>query len=113
MNKTERIAEEIIKIAYDRGGLVNGESLTEEQIKATNDNAINYVMRFYGDFSGDRENGYYYGLNEKGFELGRRGFFSGEEKERLRQRKGVNIAIITSVASAIIAIIAIVVDYFK
>ena len=108
MNKTERIAEEIIKIAYDKGGLVNGESLTEEQI-----NAINYVMRFYGDFSGDRENGYYYGLNEKGFELGRRGFFSGEEKERLRQRKGVNIAIITSVASAIIAIIAIVVDYFK
>lgn len=50
MNKTERIAEEIIKIAYDKGGLVNGESLTEEQIKATNDNAINYVMRFYGDF---------------------------------------------------------------
>lgn len=47
MNKTERIAEEIIKIAYDKGGLVNGESLTEEQIKATNDNAINYVMRLY------------------------------------------------------------------
>ena len=55
----------------------------------------------------------YYGLNEKGFELGRRGFFSGEEKERKRQRTGVNIAIITSIASAIIAIIAIVADYLK
>lgn len=52
-------------------------------------------------------------FKRKGFELGRRGFFSGEEKERKRQRTGVNIAIITSIASAIIAIIAIVADYLK
>ena len=105
MNNTEIIAEEIIKIAYDN-------DLTEDQRKATTDNAVDYVMRFYGTFSGDGKNRYY-GLNEKGFELGRRGFFSGEEKERKRQRTGVNIAIITSIASAIIAIIAIVADYLK
>ena len=104
MNNTEIIAEEIIKIAYDKGGLINADDLTEDQRKATTDNAVDYVMRFYGTFSGDGKNRYY-GLNEKGFELGRRGFFSGEEKERKRQRTGVNIAIITSIASAIIAIL--------
>lgn len=113
MNKTERIAEEIIKIAYDKGGLISGDDLSEEQRNATKDNAVNYVMQFYGAFSGDEINGLYYGLNEKGFELGRRGFFSGEERERKRLRTGVNIAIITSVVSVIIAIIAIVVDYLK
>ena len=112
MNNTEIIAEEIIKIAYDKGGLINADDLTEDQRKATTDNAVDYVMQFYGTFSGDGKNRYY-GLNEKGFELGRRGFFSGEEKERKRQRTGVNIAIITSIASAIIAIIAIVADYLK
>ena len=90
MNNTEIIAEEIIKIAYDKGGLINADDLTEDQRKATTDNAVDYVMRFYGTFSGDGKNRYY-GLNEKGFELGRRGFFSGEEKERKRQRTGVNI----------------------
>ena len=108
----DKDAEEIIKIAYDKGGLINADDLTEDQRKATTDNAVDYVMRFYGTFSGDGKNRYY-GLNEKGFELGRRGFFSGEEKERKRQRTGVNIAIITSIASAIIAIIAIVADYLK
>lgn len=112
MNKTERIAEEIIKIAYNKGGLISGEDLSEEKIKATEDNAVDYVMNFYGSFSGEKGKGYY-GLNEKEFELGRRGFFSGEERERNRLRTGVNTAIITSVVSVIIAIIAIVIDYLK
>lgn len=112
MNQTERIAESIIKIAYDKGGLISGEDLTKEQRAATSDNAVNYVMRFYGSFS-ENKGKRYYGLNEKGFELGRRGFFSGEAKERKRQRTGVNIAIITSIISAIIAIIALLIDYFK
>lgn len=45
MNKTEEIAEEIIKIAYNNGGLVWANQLTEKQRKATEDNAINHVMR--------------------------------------------------------------------
>lgn len=112
MNQTERIAESIIKAAYDKGGLISSKDLTEEQRNYTSDNAVNYVMRFYGAFSENNGKGYY-GLNEKGFELGRRGFFSGEAKERKRQRIGVNIAIITSVISVIIATFAIVMDYFK
>ena len=30
MNNTEIIAEEIIKIAYDKGGLINADDLTED-----------------------------------------------------------------------------------
>lgn len=61
-------------------------------------------MNFYGTFSGSAKR--YYGLNEKGFALGRSGFFSGEEKERRNRYIGINVAIITSIISAIIAMIA-------
>lgn len=107
MNATERKAEELIRMAYNKGGLISGEEMTKEQRAATADEAVNYVMRFYGAFSENKGIGYY-GLNEKGFELGRRGFFSGEEREMRNRRTGMRIAIITSIASIIIAIIALI-----
>lgn len=107
MNVTEKKAEGLIKIAYNKGGLISGEEMTKEQRDATENEAVNYIMRFYGTFSENKGIGYY-GLNEKGFELGRRGFFSGEEREMRNRRTGMRIAIITSIASIIMAIIALI-----
>lgn len=107
MNTTEKKAEEIIRMAYNKGGLISSEEMTKEQQDSTEDKAVNYVMCFYGAFSNAGKIGYY-GLNEKGFELGRRGFFSGEEKEIRSRRTGMRVAIITSITSIIIAIIALI-----
>ena len=105
MNKTEKIAEEVIRATYKKGGLSYMSDFPKETLNATKDDAVEYILEIYGHISRNNNNACY-GLNEKGFELGRRGFFSGEEKERRNKRIGIYAAIITSVLSVIIAAIA-------
>lgn len=105
MNKTERIAEEVIRVTYTKGGVSHMRDFSKEILEATKDNAVEYILEIYGHISRSNKDASY-GLNEKGFELARRGFFSGIENDRKINRIGVYIAIITSLISVIIAIVA-------
>lgn len=111
MNRSEEIAEKVLKIAYEKGGTICGKDVSDE-IRKSSDHNIDSILSDYGDFiSEEIEGGItrgYYKMNDKGLRLARRGFFSGEEKEISDNRMGVRIAIITSIASIIMAIIALI-----
>lgn len=111
MNSSEEIAEKVLKIAYEKGGTICGKDISDD-IRKLSDHNVDSILSDYGDFvSEEIEGGItrgHYKMNDKGLRLARRGFFSGEEREIANNRMGVRIAIITSITSIIIAIVALI-----
>lgn len=112
MNKSEEIAERIIRIAYEKGGTLNCADIDRDLRKETDYN-VNKILYEYGEFKDrDLSSGKvakYYTINNKGYELARKGFFNGQEKAI----KETRIISITSILIAILSLIISAIALFK
>ncbi|WP_071145720.1 hypothetical protein [Bacteroides ihuae] len=117
MNKSEEIADGIIKDAYRNGGSIDYDSISTK-IAADDLPQVNMILEEYGSLEIPLEDGtwFSYSLNQRGNVFASQGSFKGLEQERKEKAKDRKldrlskkisiIAVIISVISLFVSIIA-------
>lgn len=115
MTGSEKIAEVIIRYAYNKGNSVSIREIIEKfgkkEYAQASDN-MNTILLRYGDFESNTVERYYI-LNSDGIEFARKGCFSGAEKREKQTTFRANLSLGISILATLISLGAFIVTICK